>query len=76
MSKAGNRGKRRTPGSTPPGADLYDSGGPQEAAAFIAETSGELSKIAQHHGLKTLKHLLDMARLEAEEWLRNKHRLS
>jgi hypothetical protein len=56
--------------------DLYGDGGPKEAAAFIAATTGELSKIAQRHGLVTLRHLLNMAQLEAAEWLRNKRRLS
>ena len=56
--------------------DYCGRGGPEEAAAYIAETSGELSKIARRHGLQTLRHLLDMAQLEAAEWLRNKRRLS
>jgi len=56
--------------------DHCGRGGPEEAAAYIAETSGELSKIARRHGLQTLRHLLDMAQLEAAEWLRNKRRLS
>jgi hypothetical protein len=56
--------------------DRYGGGGPEEAAAFIAETSGELSKIARRHGQQTLMHLLDMAQLEAAEWLRKRRRLS
>ena len=58
------------------GAEIYGGGGPEEAAAFIAETSAELSKIAQRHGLDTLSHLLDMTQLEADDWLRNRRRLS
>jgi hypothetical protein len=68
--------KRRSSGDNPSGADVYGSGGPEEAAAFIGETSAELSKIAERHGLETLRHLLNMTQLEAAEWLRNKRRLS
>jgi hypothetical protein len=68
--------KRKSSEDDPSGSDFHGSGGPEEAAAFIAETSGELSKIAERHGLETLRHLLDMAQLEAAEWLRNKRRLS
>ena len=57
-------------------ADIYDGGDREEAAAFIAETSGELSKIAQRHGLGMLKYLLDMTQLEASDMIRNKRRLS
>ena len=76
MSKTGGGQKRRRAGRQRPGSDLYGKGDPEEAAAFIAETSGELSKIAKRHGLETLRHLLDMAQLEAAQWLRNKRRLS
>jgi hypothetical protein len=77
LSKIGGGGrKRKSSGDKPPDADLYGSGGPEEAAAFIAETSGELSKIARRHGLDMLGNLLDMTQLEAHEWLRNRRRLS
>ena len=76
MSKTGGDRKRKGKGRESARSDLYGRGDPEEAAAFIAETSGELSKIAQRHGLETLRHLLDMAQLEAAEWLRNKRRLS
>jgi hypothetical protein len=77
LSKIGGGGrKRKNSGGKPRGADLYGSGGPEEAAAFIAETSGELSKIARRHGLDMLGNLLDMTQLEAHEWLRNRRRLS
>lgn len=56
--------------------DIYDGGDRDEAAAFIAETTGELSKIAQRHGLEMLKYLLDMTQLEASDMIRNKRRLS
>jgi len=76
LSKVGGGQKRRRTGRQRPGSDLYGRGDPEEAAAFIAETSSELSKIAQRHGLETLRHLLDMTQLEAAEWLRKKRRLS
>jgi hypothetical protein len=76
LSKIGGGRKRRSSGDKPSGADLYGGGGPEEAAAFIAETSGELSKIARRHGLDMLGNLLDMTQLEAHEWLRNRRRLS
>ena len=76
MGKTRGGRKRRSSGDQPAGSDFYGSGGPEEAAAFIAETSGELSKIAERHGLETLRHLLNMTQLEAAEWLRNKRRLS
>jgi hypothetical protein len=77
LSKIGGGGrKRKNSGGKPRDADLYGRGGPEEAAAFIAETSGELSKIARRHGLDMLGNLLDMTQLEAHEWLRNRRRLS
>ena len=76
MGKAGRNRKRKVPGELPPGADPHGSGGPDEAAAFIATTSAELSHIAKRHGLRVLGRLLDMAQLEAEEWLRHRRRLS
>ena len=63
-------------GELPTGADPYGSGGPDEATAFIAATSAELSHIAKRHGLLVLGRLLDMSQLEAEEWLRHRRRLS
>jgi len=59
-----------------PGKAAYGGGGPDEAAAFIASTAAELSKIARRHGLHMLEHLLDMAQLEADNWLRKKRSLS
>ena len=76
LGKVGGGRKRRGPRNKSSGSEPYGSGGPEEAAAFIAETSGGLSKIAQRHGLETLRHLLDMTQLEAAEWLRNRRRLS
>lgn len=51
-------------------------GGPEEAAAFIAETTADLVKLAHRHGLDMLGHLLRMAELEAEEYVRGKRNLS
>jgi hypothetical protein len=45
-------------------------GGPEEAATFIAETTADLVQLAHRHGLEMLSHLLRMAELEAEEYLR------
>jgi len=76
LGKTRGGGKRKSSGDDPSGANFYGTGGPEEAAAFIAETSGALSKIAERHGLEILRHLLDMTQLEAAEWLRNKRSLS
>ncbi len=48
----------------------HGEGGPDEAASFIAETAGDLVQLARSHGLEMLSHLLRMAELEAEEYLR------
>jgi hypothetical protein len=37
------------------------------AAQYVASLSGELAEIARRHRLDTLAHILDMARLEAEQ---------
>ena len=50
--------------------DPHGEGGPDEAAFFIAETAGDLVRLARSHGLEMLSHLLRMAELEAEEYLR------
>jgi hypothetical protein len=53
-------------------------GGPDEAAAFIAETVASLVGLARRHELAMLGFLLSMAQLEAEERvrLRSKRNLS
>lgn len=76
MSKIGGGRKRRSSGADPSDLVRYGGGGSDEAAAFIAATAGELSRIARRHGLETLRHLLDMTQLEAAEWLRKRRRLS
>jgi hypothetical protein len=40
---------------------------PDSVARYIATLAGELSKIAKRNGLDTLAHLLEMARLEADQ---------
>ena len=80
MSKAGG-GRKRTASGRDRRATTDESigeGGPDEAVAFIAETVAELVKLARRHKLEILSHLLGMAQLEAEEYLRlrSKRRLS
>jgi hypothetical protein len=41
--------------------------GPREAAAYVAELTGDLARIARQHRLDALGYLLDMARLEAQQ---------
>jgi hypothetical protein len=45
-------------------------GGPDEAVTFIAEAVTDLVRLARSHQLEPLGHLLRMAELEAEEYLR------
>jgi hypothetical protein len=58
--------------------ELSGEGGPDEAAAFIAETAADLVRLAHRHRLEMLGFLLRMAQLEAEERvrLRSKRKLS
>jgi hypothetical protein len=53
------------PTDEPPG-----DGGPEEAAAFIAETVADLVRLARRHKLDLLGRLLKMVQMEAEERLR------
>ena len=50
--------------------ELSGEGGPDEAAAFIAETAAELAGLARRHKLEMLRFLLGMTQLGAEEHLR------
>jgi hypothetical protein len=75
--------KKKSGGKRASGKDRHSpdheprgEGGPDEAAAFIAETTGDLVKLAHRHGLDMLGHLLRMAELEAEEYVRGKRNLS
>jgi hypothetical protein len=80
LARAGGRRKRSASGgekrSQPD--ETGEEGGPDEAVAFIAETVAELMKLAERHRLEVLRHLLGMAKLEAEERLRlrSKRKLS
>jgi hypothetical protein len=58
--------------------DPVGDGGPDEAAAFIAETAAELARVARRHRLGMLVRLLEMAQMEAEDRvrLRGKRKLS
>jgi hypothetical protein len=37
----------------------------QQAAAYVADLTADLARMARNHGLEALGYLLDMARLEA-----------
>ena len=76
MSNAGGGRKRTASGKNrvSPTDEWAGEGGPDEAAAFIAETVAELVKLAERHRLEVLGHLLGMAQLEAEERLRTRSR--
>jgi hypothetical protein len=55
----------RSPTDEPPG-----DGGPDEAAAFIAENLVDLARVARPHRLDMLVCLLEMAQMEADDHLR------
>ena len=61
-----NQGKERRSRTEEPSGE----GGPDEAAAFIAETAANLAGLARRHKLDMLGFLLGMTQLEAEEHLR------
>jgi hypothetical protein len=42
-------------------------GNPEQAAAYVASMTAELSALVRRHRLDTLGYLLDMVRLEAEK---------
>ena len=58
--------------------DPPEDGGPDEAAAFIAENLADLARMARRHRLDILVRLLEMAQMEADERvrLRGKRNLS
>jgi hypothetical protein len=72
LSKAKSGRKRASSGKGRRGREDESGGegGPDEAAAFIAETAADLVRLAKSHQLEMLGHLLRMAELEAEEYLR------
>ena len=72
MPASSGRGPR-SPAGEPPG-----DGGPEEAAAFIAQNLADLARVARRHQLDMLVCLLEMAQMEADERvrLRGKRNLS
>ena len=80
MTKTGRRRTRASQGGDGGSRtdDPVGDGGPDEAAAFIAETVAELARVARQHRLSMLVVLLEMAQMEAEEHvrLRGKRKLS
>jgi hypothetical protein len=72
LKKARSRRKRASPGRDRRSRNDEEGldGGPDEAAAFIAETTANLALLARSHRLEMLGFLLEMAQLEAEERLR------
>jgi hypothetical protein len=75
--RPGKRGTSGKAGSSQNGEPPGD-GGPDEAALFIAETVAALAILARRHDLGMLIRLLEMAQMEAEEFvrLRGKRKLS
>ena len=57
----------RPPATT---AEPQRDGGRLEAAHFIGDTLADLSRLAQRHRLDMLVYLLDMARLETDDLIR------
>ncbi len=51
-------------------SDKSEIGDREAAAAYVAELSRDLAFIARDHGLDALGYLLEMARLEAENAMR------
>ena len=43
---------------------------PDQAAIYIASLTQEFAQIARRNGLDTLSHILEMARLEAEQLIK------
>jgi hypothetical protein len=80
LTKTGRRRTRPSKGRDggSPIDDLLGDGGPDEAAAFIAEAVADLARLARRHRLGMLVRLLEMAQMEAEDRvrLRGKRRLS
>ena len=72
LTKTGGRRTRANPGKAQRSRteELSGEGGPEEAAALIAEAAAELGGLARRHKLEMLGFLLGMTQLEAEEHLR------
>lgn len=54
----------------PTGGEPPGQGDRIEAAEFIGSSAGEFAQLARRHSLETLAYLLDMARMEADEIVR------
>lgn len=67
-ARAGTRIRRG--GSTSNEAEPPGQGDRLEAAEFIGSSVEEFAQLARRHSLETLAYLLDMARLEADEIVR------
>ena len=70
------RKRKRSAPRRPAADDPPGDGGPDEAAAFIAETVSGLAELARRHRLELLRHLLAMAEQEAGDYLHRRRRLS
>jgi len=64
---------RNSRGDALPSDSIAGDGGPLEAANLISETVAELAQLARARRLDMLAHLLDMAKLEAEEYARRQN---
>lgn len=53
-----------------PSDSIKGDGGPAEAASVISEAVAELVQLSRRHRLDMLAHLLEMAKLEADEFVR------
>ncbi len=52
-----------------PSDPIEGGGGPAEAASMISEAVAELAQLSRRHRLDMLAHLLEMAKLEADEFV-------
>jgi hypothetical protein len=70
LTKTAGRRTRKSFGKGSQTDEPPGDGGPDEAAAFIAETTAALARLARRHKLGLLVRLLEMTHMEAEEWVR------
>jgi len=61
---------RNNRGDVLPSDDRAGDGDPLEAANLISGAVVELAQLAHRHRLAMLAHLLEMAKLEADEFIR------
>jgi len=64
---------RNNRGDALPSHDMSGDGGPLEAANLISGAVVDLAQLAHRHRLDMLAHLLEMAKLEADEFIRRQH---